>query len=239
MESKPTQITEAEPNLSDASAELNENAATKETATCTTEESASTDADGPSNSIHSYTKPMGKKKPVADYIPKHLWPKEEMRMPVEVPIENYAIRGYSPAQVARLREALGLIDVNSQRTLALRDLGDQAMALGPIKTIQGATLFTQDILAGSLARLHNIVQDDSTKADGMPTFSTEEKMKANELIGELSKILAGVNNSAIKREATIAHVTIEADRHRKASFAPGKVLTPKPAQVPTREAVES
>lgn len=230
MENKPIEMEIAEEqNPSDASAVTNSNAGQAETAGSTTVELNGQEPDGLLNSTRSSTRTKARKPD--DMIPEHLWAREEIGAQITVPVDNLAIRAYSPEQVATLRETLGMIDINSRRLTSLPEFGKAARSMGILDTINGLTLLNQDVLSGQLIRLNNIAHDNSLNPDGTPKYTDDQKAEATKALTEIAKVISKVNSAAVKSDVSITQTKIEADKHRKASFAPARPLAPRPVKL--------
>lgn len=216
---------------SDAFAKPVSNPPESETAGPTTTDAASETQDGQKPSTHGPTRK--KKKTTAELLPPEFQPKPlTAAAQVEVPVESFGRREYSPEEIERLRGTLGMIDVKSKTIVALRGLGDQAEALGIGRTIKGATLLQQNVLSDTLIHLHNILHDTTGK------YTEEEKMEASKVQPAVSTALRMVNKSAVDMDATVAQTAIAVDKYKRPSFPNQRVLTPRPIQLPKREPVE-
>lgn len=162
--------------------------------------------------------PKPSKTDIAENLPANLRPRNPETAPSNAPAHISGTRDFSQEQVQALRSRIGLTDLNADRLAALPEMGRLAKELGVIETIKGSTLVGQEALVACIAKLSNIIADETGK------HTEKQKIEAVKTLGYITEKLSKLNTSVVKIDATVAEVVMQADQKHRNSFKPGMAV---------------
>jgi hypothetical protein len=154
-------------------------------------------------------------------IEKHLQP--HLSDDTQITIDDAPERDLSVEQTNRALAMLGCHRIPADKFIGLRNLGIQAKHAGILAMIHGSTVLTQQEVIASMQKVSETMEGANV--------TSKEVREGAKVIGYLAGQIAKVNSSAVKSEAVVVQAAAEVDKRRRASFAPGQVITvnPKPA----------
>lgn len=136
---------------------------------------------------------------------------------VHVPVALTESRPMNPEHIQQLQHKLGLVKINAEQSIALKEMGIVAKDLGVVNVIRGTVLISQQTLMSAMVSLSNRIDEG---------VSTEETSQIAKALGYLAGQLAKVNMGSAKMENAAVQSAQAGELRKKMSFPMGR--TPGP-----------
>jgi hypothetical protein len=147
-------------------------------------------------------------------IPNHLLPNKSDDNH-QVSVESAPKHDFTPEQVNKAFETLGIVKLHAEQVMALRDLGIFAKQLGIMEVMHGGVMVTQQHLIDMMTKVRNIAEKEDVSA--------KEVKDCAKVVGYLAGQFGKLVSSSMKSETVVVEKAMQDDKLKRASFPSGRV----------------